>query len=343
MQVMARSGLPSLAFKHWWSDQTERGVVIQKASFSIDTNGTCDHASQQAPLLMQDVFVGEAGKSSTIAESDLAPFKPRTDVIIRAVARPPGDTPLPEWTVGAAVQGRFTYTFQTTGPRFWQKRRGHWQLDPPSATSAVPIQYEFAYGGTAQGADDQTIVHEFNPLGRGLFSSAIFADERAVPAPQLGLVAEFMQADPRRSMQVCGFGPVGRAWLPRRSHAGTFDPAWRSTRHPRMPVDYSFAYWNSAPLPLQVEPYLLGNETIFLLGVLPSATPFRIRLPAVAGRYRITRLGLGPEAPAPMSLDTVVLDFQSLDPRQNALYLTWRAHFDRPGDVDAVETGLVRI
>jgi hypothetical protein len=150
-------------------------------------------------------------------------------------------------------------------------------------------------------------------------------------------------ADPSKAFSVCGFDPRGRAWLPRRGFAGTFDAAWQVARHPRMPLDYSFAYWNAASPVLQLSPHLGGNETISLHGLTTGDTPCHIRLPALVGQYRLKRTGTKAAAACNMVLDTVAIYMNAPDPAAHYLTLVWRANFERPGDVEAVETSVAAI
>ncbi len=55
------------------------------------------------PLRLADAYWGEEGASSPREESDLAPFKPRCDVIVNATAHAPRGIPAPEWEVRLQV------------------------------------------------------------------------------------------------------------------------------------------------------------------------------------------------------------------------------------------------
>ncbi len=55
------------------------------------------------PLTLADAYWGEEGASSPREESDLAPFKPRCDVIVNATAHAPGGVPAAEWEVRVKV------------------------------------------------------------------------------------------------------------------------------------------------------------------------------------------------------------------------------------------------
>ncbi|WP_432726562.1 DUF2169 family type VI secretion system accessory protein [Variovorax sp. W6] len=55
------------------------------------------------PLTLADEYWGEEGASSPREESDLAPYKPRCDVIVNATAHAPDGIPAPEWEVRVKV------------------------------------------------------------------------------------------------------------------------------------------------------------------------------------------------------------------------------------------------
>lgn len=67
-----------------------------------------------------------------------------------------------------------------------------------------------------------------------------------------------------------GFGPLGKAWAPRLALAGTYDARWLDERHPRLPEDFDFAYWNGAPADQQIDfPDLTGLIFLDHGGALP--------------------------------------------------------------------------
>ena len=138
-----------------------------------------------------------------------------------------------------------------------------------------------------------------------------------------------MAPDPLAEMAVRGFGPIAKAWLPRRGHAGTFDTDWQRDRHPRMPADYDLAFWNAAPGPLQIAPYLAGNEVIRVSGVSHAPAAVEVALPGVGLMLEAT----GEDAVnVPMPLDTVALDITAEDPSAHRLTLIWRAMLRSPAN-----------
>ncbi|WP_171463142.1 DUF2169 family type VI secretion system accessory protein [Burkholderia thailandensis] len=134
------------------------------------------------PLAMADEYEGKTGASSVKWESDLAPFKPKCDVLVRATAHAPHGTPAASWPARVRVFDTGTMVIdkglRVTGPRSFTKGWRGWKLGEPEPTRAVPVRWEQAYGGTsrivlaqsAKGASADLELNEAcftNPLGRG--------------------------------------------------------------------------------------------------------------------------------------------------------------------------------
>lgn len=79
-------------------------------------------------------------------------------------------------------------------------------------------------------------------------------------------------ADQHPALQPAGWGVVGRGWPTRLPFAGTYDEKWLNERHPWLPKDFDFAYWNCATPDLQVH-HLTGNEIITFTNMLPYNAP----------------------------------------------------------------------
>ncbi|UWE15550.1 DUF2169 domain-containing protein [Herbaspirillum huttiense] len=178
-----------------------------------------------------------------------------------------------------------------------------WKLGTPQAITTLPLRYEYAYGGenkiletepaaarvnkkhrlpgrkplpeSAPDGDMQKAiahaVHEHNPIGLGFAEDWYLRATKTtrIPAPQI----QALNHPPLRFGEACmpaGLGIVGRAWQPRLRLAGTYDPQWLEGRHPGLPADFDFAYWNAAPADQQVIPHLDGDETITLSNLCPA-------------------------------------------------------------------------
>ncbi|MGO4870622.1 MAG: DUF2169 domain-containing protein [Roseiarcus sp.] len=294
---------------------------------------------EQPPILLQDVFYGEPNASSLRRQSDLAPGRLATDVTFEAIARAPEGKLLPSWPVAVMIGGRAAAAFEVRGPAHWEPtglRSRNWRLSDPARVSEIPVRYEFAYGGSALDAEGKEAYFEFNPVGRG-YLGAMSPQGRTREAPQLGLAADFANAAPQKPWTVVGLGPVGRAWLPRRIEAGTFDDAWKRERWPRMPADYSLGYWNCAPPSLRFSPWLRGDETVRAVGLRHDPRPYEFTLPGARAACLMARNdGLRSEE-LPLALQSVHIDIASADSSLHRVSLTWGASFPSPEGIAKLE------
>ncbi|MEZ4298796.1 MAG: DUF2169 domain-containing protein [Polyangiaceae bacterium] len=144
------------------------------------------------PLVLADRHAGEAGRSSTLQESDLAPYKPCCDVLVRGAAHAPGGKPATRWTAGlrvsrprrseaekdaVAVDLLVNKELSVCGPRTFRRTwSGGWELQPALPTASVPLRYERAFGGASEVRDpgsrpeDPPLLSEVcyqNPIGCG--------------------------------------------------------------------------------------------------------------------------------------------------------------------------------
>lgn len=311
-----------------------------------------------AKLRTRDVYEGEVHASSVREESDIAPFKPRCDVLVRATAHAPNGVPTARWQsrvrVTDAAQGVVVdKTLDVCGPRWFESAGGAWSLTDAEPALRVPMRWEHAFGGACKvphpdavdGAENNPteLLNEVcftNPVGCGWIESRYFSALREagrseptrLPAPQITRPGETLSAPyvaehpphaveaPRMaelaaeySLRPAGIGPVGRAWTPRLQKAGSFDEFWLEKRHPFLPEDFSFAYWNAAPedqqiaFPapgLQIELWNLADAARTVDGYLSFALPpHRAFVMAYVG---------GLPVPVPASLDTVHVDVESM-------------------------------
>lgn len=320
-----------LAFKHWAPDDSEMMVIVAKACFGWD--GAQAHALDVPPkLVLEDVMAqGPEGYAPVLSEQDTAPGKTGTDLTVQGVARSPRGVPMTDWPVSVSVPGILRNEFHVRGPSQWKRGTLQWSLTPPEPVVEVPLSYTLAFGGTVppgvSGPVDTPIVYEMNPAGVGFVTAERLKDDTPFPAPQIGILPEFLANDPLLEMRVCGTMPIAKGWLPRRAFAGTFDEDWQRSRQPRMPEDYSFDFWNHAPSALQVRPSLKGDETIVLEGFLHTG-PASLTLPGVGIVAHLPDAAPvehgNPGYTASMTLDTIKVNATSPDPSMWNFELVWR-------------------
>lgn len=405
MEFRNLTPFPAMAFDCLDQRDQRFHTLVMRLTFELQDDGMLSLTPLQTPLVMTDEFYGEVNRSSVRQESDLAPYKPHTDVIVLANACAPGGRSSPRFVVALKINGRpvapdlpaqpgglspmqhadperiarwreecarlkaeaaegpvvLRKVLAITGPREWRKRSPltralsmftlpRWKLTEPLPAATLPVRYEYAFGGenkilvteaaakrvseqhrlpgrvpqpvaTGTGESPDAIAHsvlEQNPLGRGYAEPWYLSAAKVthLPAPQIesphDLINPFGNAYVPQ-----GFGVVGRAWKPRLALAGTYDKQWLEQRHPRLPADFDFAYWNGAPSDQQVKPHLSGNETITLCNLYPAGAgtvwdaagnnclSFALpgHLPFALVRFEDGRIG---ELPA--KLDTLIID-----------------------------------
>jgi len=159
-------------------------VFVAKIGYQINPRGS-DGLSTMTPLdevvelNSEDIHVDGKSDASVLEESDLAPFKPRCDVIINATAHAPKGNPVEQFVVGLSVETpgraspsrssellikkslvvcgtrRFKYKSKAVRMLQWPLgiltlgaiRPGSWRLSSPQKLSSLRLIYEYAYGG----------------------------------------------------------------------------------------------------------------------------------------------------------------------------------------------------
>lgn len=319
-------------------------------------------------LVLEDCYLGKPLLSSIRAESDLAPFKPRCDILVNATAFAPGGMAKARWPVRLRVSQPsdgtvlLDKTLSVCGPRWFERTAEGWLLSEPEPAHAVPIRWEHAYGGTScvpeVGLNQACLT---NPIGCGWVEARWFsAIERMgeavpsrLPAPQIeyphrpvsSLDVINQRDDVANARQMgeavkcyantpAGLGVVGRAWTPRLQCAGTYDDAWSKERWPHLPSDFDFAYWNAAPNDQQLVRLPPNAELELVNLVAPEHAPEGILRTVLPGHRAVTLLRLqnGSVFPFPMAIDTLILDAESLH-----VDLVWRTLFPRALNVRVAE------
>ncbi|WFR98763.1 DUF2169 family type VI secretion system accessory protein [Rhizobium tumorigenes] len=314
------------------------GVVVARGTFKLASGGPLVVDDNQRPLVMSDTYDGDPHKASQMACTDLAPYKPGTDVTFIGAAFAPGEQAASSWTCGIKV-GPVGRRLRIHGPRVWRARtrktwRGlfdrdkedmldGWDMTEGTPVDHVPIDWRLAFGGRIEGGE----VCERNPIGIGLVDEARFRKRPEWPAPQIEDADQPIR-DVKDRLPPAGLGPVSPFWTDRVSRAGTYDDVWLKERHPLLPTDFDFSFWQAAPKGLVSETYLNGDEEFELDQLLPGRAILRGRLPDIRLQVEIDQ-GDGPLR-GPMALDGVHFDMR---PGVGRVFLTWRIGFPWPARV----------
>jgi hypothetical protein len=394
MKLVNRTPFPALAYSMVDTHDQAFDVIVMRATLTLRPDGQLVFADEQLPLCTSDTYHGEINKSSVAQESDLSPFKPKCDVNVIASAHAPGGKPSRRFMAGIRISrpgtsaprprglnptmapsaeelARWEKQVQAgtlvcekllviNGPRYWKSGLFFgWRLTGSAPFLAMPIRYEYAYGGENRveqnypearnvrkkyrltpdqravhpdGPEQAPVAHEAcmtNPVGCG------FALPWYRNAMNLGkITAPLIVApgEPIRSFGKAyapqGLGIIGRAWQPRLALAGTCGAKWARNRHPCVPQDFNFEYWNGAHPDLQIA-YPIGDEKIDLVNLCPHDSPATRQdragntLLTMALPKRRICLSLknqqGRVASINMNIDTLVIE-----PDQRRLCMVWR-------------------
>ncbi len=302
---------PPLQFESRDEKRNDFGVIVLRGTFTIEHGRRLRLVQEQEPLVMADDYYGEPGQSSIRYESSIAPYKPKTDVLVNATAYSPTRQPEKQWLAGIQF-GNVVKQIQVTGPRKWEKGFGGWRLTPIEPVTSVPVLYEYAYGGNYREGDKHELCDE-NYVGVGFVNPKVTTP---VKCPQI-LPADYGTPEFGTPIPVEGLGVVAPAWRPRRDKAGTFNVIWEKTRWPDLPEDFSFEFYNTASTGLTLPGFANGTETVHLKNLTPNGS-LSFQLPCFE-LATLLRFEDGRVLPGPIVLDTVHIDLSI-----NRVFLTWR-------------------
>ena len=164
MNFVNHTPFPALAFEG--IDQHGQGchAIVLRQTLTWDKQGKVTYAEQQNPLCQVDLFLGAVNASVIRQESDLCHYKPRSDIIVNAVAHAPQGQPAPRFTVRLVMTKPgsdaplIDKTLAVTGPRQFvcdeeylerpaAGQEKSWRLTEPEPTRWVPVNDTFAFGG----------------------------------------------------------------------------------------------------------------------------------------------------------------------------------------------------
>lgn len=290
-------------------------VVIVKATYLLNEDGSVGEHPQQEPVFQSPVFSGEPGKSSLLRDGEMVTAHPGTDIMLLANAHAPQGHSARQIDVGVAV-GKIGKTLRVYGDRYWDKGIVRPTMTQPVPFTVLPITYERAFGGTNiyAGPPEQEEKDPRNPIGQGFASSPNTLIGR--PLPNVEDPNHLIQSWNDRPVPM-GFGPIPSMWSPRLEYAGTFDMAWRTQRMPLLPKDYDQRHTLSAH-PDLVSPHpLRGGEVVTLTNLTPNSL-FRFQLPRP---YLIfTTSTRGGRLRQDVQLDRVIIE-----PDARKLVMVWRS------------------
>ncbi len=323
-------------------------AVLVKRSYRIVENQLAQRLEEDAPFRRVDQYYdeGEPSDATVEHESELAPLKSLTDVVIVGKAYAPHGRPCHQMRVSVAVAGHVKHHLVTGNRTCVHVPNGDPMFSDPTPFTVMPMRYERAYGGKDELSDPQLpFRYPRNDMGVGVAlgnKSAVIDGLRLpnIEDPTDLLTPErVVIGDPRRwHLQPLpqGLGWRQRTWFPRSSLIGAcpaFLDAGTLTVEEQMgllPQDYVALAKQSrlAPnLPLFANGASLGlsfdrlaeNAQIQLSGLTPSGL-LSFQLPGETPRIALD-VGSGPQALA-AKLMTV-----TIQPEVMTFDMIWAGHY----------------
>jgi hypothetical protein len=326
--------------------------VLVKRTYDIRTSGRVVRAEKTRSLLQIDEYYdeGEPEWATVKYETDFAPFKLATDVVVVGKAFAPGGEPVAQLDVTVEVAAH-RKTVRVTGNRHCLYRENA----PPAFSEAVPftdmpIQYDRAYGGLDRLSNpEEPFYYPRNDRGVGLVLKNTKETVKGLPLPNIEDPGDLLTPDrvifeqpDRWSEQPLpdGLGWFQRTWYPRCSFTGAFpayvdiDTVLREetlglvpkgqiglSRQFKLP-SFDVRFHNGASRGL-VLPYLSGEETFRLTNLTPAGSLF-FQLPGEPPSIMLD-IGLGENELKPF-LHTVCLRLEEMQ-----VDLVWRGAHRYPG------------
>jgi len=241
--------------------------VIIKGTFTIPTGGgVARPAPEQLPIFTADEPYDPKQPGGVLKfESDLVPFKPRTDVVLVGHAYAPYGRAAKVVDVEIEV-GAIRKKLRVFGDRAWSFPSEQADAIPyivgPAEFVKMPLTYDRAFGGidkTAGIVGNRKPWCERNYLGKGFCGARTVASINGTPLPNIEDPDDLIRTwDSNPRPAGCGFFP--RNSRPRVEWFGTYNEKWKAERKPELPLDFRFDAYNGADLTMQGAPYLVGNE-----------------------------------------------------------------------------------
>jgi hypothetical protein len=300
-------------------DGRELMVVVVKGTFGMpDQRGQeLTLAEEQAALVEADVFVGEPGESAPLYEIDFAPHKPKCDVLLNGSAHAPNGKPAERVKVALRI-GPVTKAFEVVGNRVWKNGPLGLTATRPAPFTVMPISYANAFGGIDKSQHDPMKFRWYptNHAGVGYHESLTIEHTERRPLPNTEELTKPVKS-PKGDYRPMAFGPIGRAWQPRPSYAGTYDKKWLDEVAPFLPSDFDDRYYQAAPEDQQID-YPQGGEIVELLNLTPQGYA-TFQLPETRMPVSFRRRDGSTEVLKAV-VDTIVIE-----PDLRRFMLSWRA------------------
>lgn len=335
MELINNTQYPAKIYQTIGSDGRRFASIVVKASYAFprQNNERARPAEQQKDILLSDVFAAEPGLSAPLFESDLAPHKPRCDILIHANAHTENGKPEKELIVAfqlASCEKRIL----VTGNRVWKNGLLGLTASKIEPFSKMPIEYGRAFGG--QWSNDNpadSICYNANPIGCGFAKGKFVKQLIDAPLPTLNEHNRIVDSYSGNYRPV-SFGPIGRSWQPRLAYAGTYDDNWKENIFPLPPADLNDLYYQSAPADQQID-YPKGGEMLSLWNLHPTRPVIQFPLPQLTLPIHVVTRD-NETHPLESVVDTLQINCE-----QEQLHICWRARFPIKRSLQEIDTVVI--
>ncbi|WP_440996006.1 DUF2169 domain-containing protein [Arhodomonas sp. SL1] len=277
-----------------------RLTLVVKAGFEMMSDGGL-RPLDEPPLPLGDFPLPKGPDDISELEhaSDVVPYKPLGEVLLRGTAYAPADASARPALRAELQIGDWNKSLAVFGPRRFQRGIVSQPITEPEPISQMPLRYANAFGGPDEPR---------NPVGKGTRGDAL---------PNI----EYLDApinSPTDRPPPAGFGPLSPNWQPRVRCLGTYGGEYLDSHWPGFPDDFDWRFFNAAPPDQRFPGFLRGDEPVTLTGLDPEHGLHRTQLPGL----RVVALREDKEGDTqflPMHLDTLAIDADA-----STLELVWR-------------------
>ena len=180
----------AIGFEQVHLDGRRMVVLVARASYELSPDGSLCLVSSQR-VVLSDLYDGNPHNGSLLKASDLAPFKPNSDVTVSGKSYAPNGEPSASWTSGVRVDDH-SYVLRIHGPREWepnsQQLSPSWKLGMAKKVTSVPVDYRHAAGGRVIG-HPRGDADPYNPIGPGILDPKMTSSRFSYEAPQIDSAA----------------------------------------------------------------------------------------------------------------------------------------------------------
>ncbi|MBI4954995.1 MAG: DUF2169 domain-containing protein, partial [Myxococcales bacterium] len=311
MQILSLCPLP-VAHLYWRPRPGAVALtVVCKATYDL-LPGEARLAQQQDYPNDDDHHWNDDPKASLYSPSDLAPFKPRADVLLVGSAFAPKDKPARSLMTRMVV-GTVDKSIEVTRDRHWTQAG---ELVEGKRFVQMPLRWERAAGGPESS----------NPVGVDRYGERDAYGRLLAPNLQPPGVNV---ATPTDAVEPVCFGPIAQEWPLRRALLGRHAAAWsrRAWNAEVLPTDIDGGYFNAAPPDQRVEE-IRPNERMLLEFLHPDEPHLVTQLPGLRPRAFIERAGAVRELP--LRADTLWIDTD-----RAVCCVTWRGRVELESEHEA--------